>query len=81
MPQNQPQGAELIKIVQHWRSLRENTGSKTGLWYQIVDNAVSRGNWLETSSSSMYTYMMDGCEAWLPGKALRGVAQKGFEVC
>ena len=29
---------------------------KTGLWYQVVDKGDHEGNWLETSSSSLYTY-------------------------
>src|SRR4026209_768690 len=30
---------------------------KTGLWYQVVDKGNDPANWLETSSSSMYTYV------------------------
>jgi unsaturated rhamnogalacturonyl hydrolase len=29
---------------------------ETGLWYQVVDKGDSDGNWLETSSSCLYTY-------------------------
>ena len=29
---------------------------ETGLWYQVVDKGDVKGNWLETSCSSLYTY-------------------------
>lgn len=52
----------------------------TGLWYQVVDKGGATGNWLETSSSSMYTYMvwMGMKRGYLP-KHYEAVAQKGYQ--
>lgn len=32
---------------------------QTGLWYEVIDKSATPGNWTETSSSSMLTYVMD----------------------
>ena len=29
---------------------------ETGLWFQVVDKGDIKGNWIETSCSSLYTY-------------------------
>ena len=53
---------------------------KTGLWYQVVDKGDLAENWLETSSSSMYTYAI-----WMAvkrgyvSKRYREVALKGYK--
>jgi unsaturated rhamnogalacturonyl hydrolase len=73
VPKNQPQRAELVAIVnQLAKAFEKYQDPKTGLWYQIVDKGNVQGNWLETSSSSMYSYMM-----WMGAK--RGYLPKHFE--
>ena len=73
LPKNQPQRAELIAIVnQLARAFEKYQDPKTGLWFQVVDKGSVAGNWLETSSSSMYSYMM-----WMGAK--RGYLPKHFE--
>jgi unsaturated rhamnogalacturonyl hydrolase len=53
---------------------------KTGLWYQVVDKGDVADNWLETSSSSMYTYAV-----WMAvrrgyvNKKFKDVALKGYK--
>jgi unsaturated rhamnogalacturonyl hydrolase len=58
LPKNHPQRPALIaqvqQLVKAWSNFQDK---KTGLWYQIVDMASNPENWLETSSSSMYTYV------------------------
>lgn len=41
-------------LVKAWARYQDE---KTGLWYQVVDKGDNPANWLETSSSSMYTYV------------------------
>jgi len=54
------QRQQLITIVQHVaHDLVEFQDPATGLWYQIVDKPKLAGNFLETSSSSMFTYFLD----------------------
>jgi len=60
LPKDHPQRQALIAIVSSLvESLAEYQDAQTGLWFQIVDQAKLPGNWLETSSSSMFTYTID----------------------
>ena len=80
LPKDQPQRAELIKIIQQLAEAFERyQDPKTGLWYQVVDKGDVAGNWHETSCSSMYTYMlwMGVQRGYLP-KHYAAVAQKGY---
>jgi len=80
LPKNHPKRNDLIKIVQQLAEAYEKyQDPKTGLWYQIVDKPEVEGNWLETSSSSMYSFMiwMGVKRGYLP-KRYQAVAQKGY---
>jgi len=80
MPKNQPQRAELIAIInQLAKAFERFQDPKTGLWYQVVDKGDVAGNWLETSCSSMYTYMMwmGSKRGYLP-KHYADLARKGY---
>ena len=80
LPKDQPQRAELIKIIQQLaKAFERYQDPKTGLWYQVVDKGEESGNWHETSSSCMYTYMlwMGVRRGYLP-KHYAAVAQKGY---
>jgi unsaturated rhamnogalacturonyl hydrolase len=81
IPKNHPKRPELIAIVKQLAKAYERyQDPKTGLWYQIVDKGGVEGNWLETSSSSMYSYMlwMGVQRGYLP-KHYRDVALKGYQ--
>ncbi|HEV8428431.1 MAG TPA: glycoside hydrolase family 88 protein [Pyrinomonadaceae bacterium] len=58
LPRNHPMRPILVGqvflLVKAWARYQDE---KTGLWYQIVDKGDNPSNWLETSSSSMYTYV------------------------
>jgi unsaturated rhamnogalacturonyl hydrolase len=45
---------QVVLLVRAWARYQDG---KTGLWYQVVDKGDNPSNWLETSSSSMYTYV------------------------
>ena len=54
------QRQQLIAIVQKMASdLVAVQDPATGLWFQIMDKPKLKGNFLETSSSSMFTYFLD----------------------
>ena len=80
LPKNHPQRAELIAIVQQLaKAFEKYQDQKTGLWYQVVDKGSVEGNWLETSSSSMYSYMMwMGAKRGYLSKHYADVALKGY---
>ena len=80
LPKDHPKRNDLTKIAQQLaRAYERYQDPKTGLWYQVVDKGSVEGNWLETSSSSMYSYMiwMGVKRGYLP-KRYEAVAQKGF---
>ena len=58
LPRDHPKRPQLIaqvaQLVKAWANFQDK---KTGLWYQVVDKGDNPSNWLETSSSSMYTYV------------------------
>jgi unsaturated rhamnogalacturonyl hydrolase len=80
LPKNHPRRPELIAIVKQLaKAFERYEDPNTGLWYQIVDKAGVEGNWLETSSSSMYSYMMwMGVKRGYLPKHYRDVALKGY---
>ncbi len=81
MPKDQPQRAELIAIIKQLaKAFERYQDPRTGLWYQVVDKGGVEGNWLETSCSSMYTYMMwMGVKRGYLPKHYAEVAQKGYQ--
>jgi unsaturated rhamnogalacturonyl hydrolase len=80
LPKNHPDRGRLIAIVRQLAKAFETYQDKqTGLWYQVVDKGQLPENWLETSSSSMYTYMlwMGVKRGYLAARYL-AVALKGY---
>ena len=81
LPANHPNRPKLIALVQQLvKAFARFQDKQTGLWYQVVDKGDVAENWLETSSSSMYTYAI-----WLAvkrgyvNKSYRDVARKGYK--
>lgn len=81
IPKNQPDRAELIRILGQLAAAFEKYQDKTtGLWYQIVDKGTATGNWLETSSSSMYSFAMwVGAKRGYIDRHFKDVALKGYK--
>lgn len=80
LPKNHPARPKLIaqlqQLVKAWSNYQD---SKTGLWYQVVNRVEDPANWLETSSSSMYTYTIArAVERGYVGKDYLKVADKGY---
>jgi unsaturated rhamnogalacturonyl hydrolase len=80
LPKNHPQRQKLIaqvnQLVKAWARFQDN---KTGLWYQVVDKGDHPENWLETSSSSMYTYVIAmAVDRGYVNRRYLDVARKGY---
>jgi len=59
MPRNHPKRGQLVTLVQQLvKAFAKYQDPKAGLWYEVVDKGNRPDNWLETSSSSMYTYII-----------------------
>ena len=54
------QRKQMLAIIQTLaRDLAGLQDPATGLWWQVIDQPTVKGNFLETSCSSMYTYFLD----------------------
>jgi unsaturated rhamnogalacturonyl hydrolase len=80
LPHKHPHRKELIaQVRQLATAYAKYQDAATGLWYQVVDKGTLAGNWLETSSSSMYTYTISMAivRKYIP-KSFAIVACKGY---
>jgi len=67
---------QVFLLVKAWARYQD---AKTGLWYQVVDKGDNPANWLETSSSSMYTYVTAmAVDRGYVEKKYASVVQKGY---
>ncbi len=80
LPANHPRRPQLIaqlnQLVKAWANYQDK---KTGLWYQIVDKGDDPNNWVETSSSCMYTYVTAmAIDRGYVSKSYRNVVNRGY---
>jgi len=80
LPKNHPRRPQLIaqvnQLVKAWGNFQDQ---KTGLWYQVVNKGEHPENWLETSSSSMYTYVTAmAVDRGYVKRSFLDVAKKGY---
>ena len=67
---------QVFLLVKAWARYQD---AKTGLWYQVVDKGDNPANWLETSSSSMYTYVTAmAVDRGYVEKKYASVVQRGY---
>jgi unsaturated rhamnogalacturonyl hydrolase len=80
LPASDSKRPQLIAILQDLvRGLAKYQDAQTGLWYQVVDKGSTPGNWLETSSSSMYSYVISvAVKRGYVDKKYEAVARKGY---
>ena len=74
IPASHPQRDEVIKILQNLTdSLLNFNDPKTGMWYQVTDKTDEKGNYLESTGSSMFIYSMvkAGQKGYLPKTYLK----------
>ncbi len=81
IPPAHPGRGELLAILEQVAAgIRKHQDSKTGLWYQVLDQGGREGNYLEATASSMFVYsLLKGVrKGYLPGK-YRKTALKGYK--
>jgi unsaturated rhamnogalacturonyl hydrolase len=80
MPHSHPKRPELIALVQQLcKAYKRYQDPATGLWYQVVDRGSDPQNWLETSSSSMFTYTLSKAVAkGYVARSLSTTARNGY---
>jgi len=80
LPKNHPKRGQLIaQVRQLVKAYAKYQDQQTGLWYQVVDKGDLPENWLETSSSSMYTYTISmAVKRGYVDKSYLRVADKGY---
>lgn len=80
LPANHPRRATLVGVVQFLAAgFQKWQDPASGRWHQVVDRGGDSKNWLETSSSSMYTFMMArGVERGYLPASYQAVADKGY---
>jgi unsaturated rhamnogalacturonyl hydrolase len=79
-PQKHPQRAELIAILNRVaRAVAKYQEPRSGLWYQVLDKAGAKGNYLESSAACMFVYALaKGVRSgYLPASYIR-VAESGY---
>jgi unsaturated rhamnogalacturonyl hydrolase len=81
IPADHPQRAAVLKILTDLiAGLVKYQDASTGLWYQVVNKGTVAGNWLETSCSSMYTYVISkAVEKGYVDSTYLAVANKGYQ--
>jgi unsaturated rhamnogalacturonyl hydrolase len=81
LPKDHPRRPQLIaQVRQLARAYTNFQDKKTGLWYQVVNKGQLPDNWLETSSSSMYTYMISmAVKRGYIDKGYLKTARKGYQ--
>ncbi len=80
-PTNHPERGKLIAILQRLAAgIEKYQDPKSGLWYQVLDKAGQKGNYVEASASSMFVYALaKGVRnKYLPPHYLR-VASKAYQ--
>ncbi len=59
LPENHPQRKEIIAVLQKAAAgIEKVQDAKTGLWYQVLDQGDSAGNYFESSASGMFVYVL-----------------------
>jgi len=81
LPRTHPRRQQLIsqlrQLVDAWSRFQDQ---KSGLWFQVVDKGNLPDNWLETSSSSMYTYVTSmAVTRGYVAKRYQATARRGYQ--
>jgi unsaturated rhamnogalacturonyl hydrolase len=81
LPETHPRRQAMIDMIKHLATgYQRFQDPATGRWWQVVDRGATSGNWLETSASAMYTFMLSrGVERGYLDPAYKAVASKGYQ--
>lgn len=80
IPPSQPERKQLIGILRRLiADLARDQDPASGLWYEVVDKTTLPGNWTETSSSAMFTYVIDiAVKRGYVSAKYHSIAEKGY---
>ena len=81
IPKHEPGREQVMDILQNVaKQIKNWQDKKTGLWYQVIDRSGDKGNYLESSVSTMFVYALyKGVRLGLIDKSYLEVAEKGYE--
>ena len=81
LPENHAKRKNIIDIVKRLsKAVANYQDSRTGLWYQVVDQGERKGNYLEASASSMFVYALaKGVRKGYLDREYAVAARKGFD--
>ncbi len=80
-PENHPGRKQLLDILNRYAAaVQKAQNSSTGLWYDIMDAPMRKGNYFEASASNMFVYTFAKAVrlGYLPSSYFKA-AQKGYE--
>ena len=79
-PKDNPERDSLISILKKLSFAVKNVQDpQTGLWWQVLDKKGEKGNYLESSASSMFVYALaKGVRKGYLDKSYLAVAKKGY---
>ncbi len=82
LPEDHPDRKDLITILQKTcDALLKVQDPETGLWFQVLNQGGSEGNYIEGSGSAMYAYVFaKGARLGYVDKKYRGIANKAFDA-
>jgi len=81
LPKDHPKRDRLIEITSGLaKGIAQFQDSESGLWYQVVDKAEKKGNWLESSGSAMFVYFLKKASDnnYIDAGTYLPVAEKGW---
>ncbi len=81
LPKDHPGRARLISYIKSYAdAVIKVQDKKSGLWYQVLDKPLEKGNYEEATASSMfvYTIIKSVNEGYLP-KSYKAAAKKGYD--
>ena len=81
LPQNHPGRARLISYLRSYADAVIKVQDKdSGLWYQVLDKPLEKGNYTEATASAMFVYTMIKSvnKSYLP-KSYKAYAKKGYD--
>jgi len=81
LPQNHPGRARLISYLRSYADAVIRVQDKdNGLWYQVLDKPLEKGNYTEATASAMFVYTMIKSvnKGYLP-ESYKAYAQKGYD--
>ncbi|QXV59229.1 glycoside hydrolase family 105 protein [Amycolatopsis sp. TNS106] len=80
LPRDHPRRRRLVYVVKFLAAGYTRWQDRaSGRWFQVVDRGGDKDNWLETSASAMYTFLLSrAVERGYIGAEYRPVAAKGY---